>query len=359
MNKKFLYVLISFIIVITIVSSSYNYNSLVKREIDNFYVQEKEELEPINKVSVSFQIVDEGYDIYMPNGSGYRYGPSIIYYDDNTVDAYFASPGNYSEWDWITYRHYDGENWSNEEVVLTPTKNSLDHYSVCDPGVIYFNGYYYLGYTSTTNAAEGGIENSIFVARSENPNGPFEKWNGNGWGGDPKPIIYYEGEEGYWGIGEVSFVIVDDKLYCYYTSISEDGSNERLAIADTSENWPNTLVDQGYVMRKINYQDSSDVIYVDECNLFVALSIENRFQAHSGIAVYQSKDGINFEKVDSVNEGVNKYAHNMGISKKPSGHISIDDNLLVGYAYGFTDYKNSWGRWATKFQKIQAVLKSK
>ena len=37
-----------------------------------------------------------------------------------------------------------------------------------------------------------GLCNQLYVARSKNPNGPFEKWNGNGWGGDPAPIIYYD-----------------------------------------------------------------------------------------------------------------------------------------------------------------------
>ena len=50
---------------------------------------------------------DGGYLLYSTSVHGaYRYGPSIMYHEDGSLDAWYASPGNNStEWDWIRYRH--------------------------------------------------------------------------------------------------------------------------------------------------------------------------------------------------------------------------------------------------------------
>lgn len=298
----------------------------------------------------TFELIDEGEDVYVPSRIGYRYGPSIIYYEDGTMDAWFASNGSSGQWDWITYRHYDGDDWSDEEVVLKPTRGSIDHYSVCDPGVIFFNGYYYLGYTSTANSK--GIENCAFVARSKNPNGPYEKWNGEGWGGNPSPIIIYDEGDSGWGVGEVSFVIVDEKLYCYYSWISDDKSKTKLVIGDLCDDWPSTLEDKGKVFSKVNCQDSCDVVYNDDYHKFFALCVEARFSEESCIAVYESDDGLSFKQVDRIKENVHEYCHNMGISKKTDGHIGSDDELIIGYAYSKSS-SNTWGKWSTRFHKAK------
>lgn len=318
-----------------------------------FTVDEFPQIDPY----LTMQLQDDGYDIYVPSSNGYRYGPSIIYYDDGTMDAWFASNGNNKEWDWITYRHFDGNDWLDEEIVLKPTKKSLDKYSTCDPGVIYFGGYYYIGYTSTINATNGGVENNVFVARSEKPNGKYEKWNGEGWGGNPKPMIEYTDNDLNWGAGEPSFVIVGDKLYCYYSLINSEGSFTKLAIADLSENWPETLVDSGIAIIRKNNQDSFDVLYNDDTQSFLAFSIENRLNDKSSIALYESSDGMRFDQIDTI-KGIQKNAHNMGISKKPNGHISLNDDLLIGYAYS-KDRKPVWGRWSTRFHSIKLKYMSK
>ena len=186
---------------------------------DYFEASRIEIVEPTTKVG-NLTLTDEGYDIYQLPGNGnggWRYGPSYIYYGDGRVDAYFASGGDSGEWDRITHRSStdDGKTWSAEKIVVYPTPNSMDGYSCCDPGAVYFDGYYYIGYTSTLN--DGGYCNNIFVARSKNPDGPFEKWNGSGWGGAPAPILYFDQSYGYWGIGEPSFVELNGTLYIYYT----------------------------------------------------------------------------------------------------------------------------------------------
>ena len=308
--------------------------------------------EPIEtKSKIVLKSVDEGDVIFYSSEGYYRYGPSILKYEDGSMDAWFSSPGNnYSEWDWITYRHSDdGISWSEEELVLKPTPGSKDQCSVCDPGVIYFDGWYYLAYTSTADAGGGGANNSAFVCRSRYPDGPFEKWNGNGWGGDPEPIIAYEGDPEGWGIGEISFVIKDEDLYIYYSSMDVNGGCTALYKADLVENWPATMRYKNDVLPR-DHQDSLDVAYDDELEMFLAFSMDYRMSKSSRVILYGSYDGKTFEDLDTEKEMIEDYAHNLGVAKDVSGHIDTKEDLLIGYAYGET-----WGRWNTRFQHVQVT----
>ncbi len=294
------------------------------------------------------KIEEEGTLMYSSRSGAYRYGPSIISNPDGTIDAWFSAPGNNStEWDYISYRHYEDGKWGAEKIVLKPTRNSADRCSCCDPGVIYFNDYYYLAYTSTWDAKRKGMNNSAFVARSHDPEGPYEKWNGDGWGGNPIPIIEYEDDPNGWGIGEVSFVIKDNELYIYYTYFDTTGGSTRLAKARLSENWPNTIKEEGIACPR-RHNDSIDVVYCDELNNFLAFAIDYRMDSASRLIVYESADGAEFSKVGTRKDGIEDYAHNLGISKDPQGHISLTDDLIIGYAYG-----RSWGRWSAVFKNME------
>lgn len=318
------------------------------------------ESEPVNSDALSpddpasdlyglrIEAVDEGEIIFYSSQDYYRYGPSIVKNKDGSYDAWFSAPGNNgSQWDWITYRHSeDGLNWSQETTVLRPTPGSKDRCSVCDPGIIYFGGYYYLGYTSTDYYEGKGSANSAFVARSPYPDGPFEKWNGSGWGGDPEPIIPYEGDLEGWGIGELSFVIYDEDLCIYYTYYDINGGYTGLYKADLVENWPETMRSKGTVLIR-DHQDSLDVVYDDTLKTFFGFSIYQRMAENSSLIMYVSRDGKSFEKADKTKDYIEDYAHNVGVSKDLHGHISSEDALLVGYAYG-----ENWGRWNTRFQFI-------
>ena len=139
-------------------------------------------------MSKHFKLVlpDEGTEVYMPRDTqtwGYRYGPTIQC-NDGIAEAWFASPGDCFEADWFTYRRSvdGGKTWSDEKVVMAPTPDSMDWFSVCDPAIFKYGDYYYMGYTSTVFADGGGVGNNGFVGRSKSPTGPFEKWTGDGWG---------------------------------------------------------------------------------------------------------------------------------------------------------------------------------
>lgn len=292
---------------------------------------------------------NSGFDLYKAPKDlpGYRYGPSFIVYENGTIDVWMASGGSgLEQWDWIVYRHYDGQSWSEEKSVLQPTPNSLDHYSCCDPGVIYLNGYYYLAYTSTLNENQG--DNNLFVARSTAPDGPYEKWNGNGWGGNkPMPIRYFSEDQSLWGIGEASFVELDGTLYIYYTVKGTSGNHTMVATADAAdENWPAAMVDRGYAL-KDTVCDAIDVKYVDKYQRFLAVGAEKRLTDDSFLALYESRDGITFTKTDACKKNVYEYCHNPGMSGSVNGHIVEGAKTFVGYAYG-----PEWGVWNTRFQEF-------
>ena len=317
---------------------------------DDYFDNTRIDVVPADTSKVAdLTLLDDGYDVYQLPGSGnggWRYGPSYIYYGDGRVDAYFASGGDSGEWDRITHRSSsdDGKTWSAEKIVVYPTPDSMDDHSCCDPGAVYFNGYYYIGYTSTLN--DGGYCNNIFVARSENPDGPFEKWNGSGWGGAPAPLIYFDQSYGYWGIGEPSFVELNGTLYIYYTYSTPMKVFLMLATADArNENWPAALEYHGALMERPT--DSMDVKYVEEWGKFIGVA-----KADGGwISVYESPDGKSFKLADAVREHVCISPFGLGLSSRPNGHIRVTedtDHLRLLYAYG----DSGWAAWNTRIHEI-------
>ncbi len=324
---------------------------------DRVFTDEELSVTPDSSKYVKIHAIDEGQDIYAPSKGedfGYRYGPTIHTNADGSIDAYFAAPGAAGEWDWIMYCHSPdgGQTWTDEKAILKPTPDSLDFYSCCDPGVVNFGGYYYLGYTSTTN--EAGVDNNVFVARSKNPDGPYEKWNGNGWGGRPEPIVDYTGDVSAFGAGEPSFVVKGDVLYIYYTWKDAGINQTRVALADaTDENWPATMEDKGIAIDYKNYMtaDSADVKYVEDFGKFIAINTIERFTTNSFIGCFVSDDGITFRESCVVKENISHCCHNAGISSRPNGHIRLKDGVFLGYAYG-----DIWAHWSTRMNKVELSL---
>ncbi len=323
-------------------------------------------------MSKHFKLIlpDEGRDIYSPAKTqkwGYRYGPTIMV-EGNVCHAWFASPGDGCEADWFTYRRSEdgGKTWSDERMVMEPVPDSIDWFSVCDPAVIKYGEWYYMGYTSTLFANGGGVCNNAYIARSKNPDGPFERWTGKGWGetretdagilrwlGQPAPVVYFDEDWHNWGAGEPSFVIKDDILYMYYTWSSKDAdgnpiSETRVATADiTDENWPARLTFHGTALKRLGGgNDSCDMVYCEDLNKFIALSTDLRFSEDSYLAVFESDDGIHYTHVNCIKSNVGWMCHNCGISGDEHHHIKSGDTMLLSYAHG-----NEWGRWATRMHE--------
>lgn len=194
-------------------------------------------------------------------------------------------------WDQVVYRQSmdGGVTCTTDQIVLKPTEYSRDQLSVCDPGVAKWGEYYYMGYTSTEDSR--GTDNQVYICRSQSPTGPWEKWNGNGWGGDPEPIITYTGSPDKFGAGEPSIIVKDEKIFFYYTwnARGEEEVTTRLATAaSTDGDWPANLTFHGTVINKTNIpgSDHSDVKYRSDIEKFQAIHTAARLTASSYIVVW-------------------------------------------------------------------------
>ena len=306
-----------------------------------------------------------GWDIYKTtsSGYGYRYGPSMITNDDGTIDVWYSHTGM-STLGILDYascaRSGDGgRTWGKEVFALAPTALTEDKFSICDPEVIYFGGYYYIGYTSTLH--KDGIANSVYVARSRDPEGPYEKWNGSGWGGDiVKPLIYFDGDGTSWGYGEPAFIELDGKLFIYYTEKSSRGNMTRVAVANAAdENWPATVVDKGVALYWGSPYCAFDMAYDENSGIFIAISVDNTFERTSAIAVYESRDGLRFNGVHRIKQNILEYCSNCGISTSPNGHIVAGRQTYIAYAYNNSNSRSNsggWGRWSTYMQPVTIEL---
>ena len=302
---------------------------------------------------------DEGFDVFRPvkNMGGYRYGPSMILNADGSLDAWYAANGPGDIVDVVTYKRlYDGGKKSTREVIaLKPSAESYDQMWTCDPGVIKFGDYYYIGYTTTVNP--DGVDNDVCVARSRDPQGPFEeKWDGEGWSASPKPIVRYTDDPQRFGAGEPAFVVMGDTLFIYYSWSDNNGAATRVATADaTDENWPATIVHHGECIPAKSGGDSADVKYADAYGRFVAVFTEKRFSEDSYVAVWDSFDGLRFRKSGYIKANTAQRLHNCGISGRADGHIGENDPVYLSYAYGGAE-EGSWGKWATRLHTVSLSL---
>lgn len=266
-----------------------------------------------------------------------------------------------SYWDQVSYQRSTdgGKTWTEEEMVLKPTRGSRDELSCCDPGVIKIGEYYYLGYTSTENTA--GVENHLYMARSKTQRGPWEKWNGKGWGGDGvEPVVTYTGSKGQWGVGEPSMVVLDGTLYLYY-SWNDNNTTTRVVTAPAGDPlWPSKISDQRTAINKhdLKAADHCDVKYCDEMKRFIAVHTADRMTSSSYVQVWTSKDGLTFTMQKRVSGSLGKGLHNIGISGDAQGHIDLARQQYISYAYGLDSSGNStWGQWSTKWNPIKFTKK--
>ena len=318
--------------------------SVSETETEDYW--EKSHVDLVTPVEETVHITFEnpGYDIWqMPNCSDlkYAYGGNYLYNEDGSVDFFYATTGDIKTyWDCIGYRHSPdgGKTWETPRLVLRPSGGGEDTRSCCDPGVVYFNGYYYIGYTSTLG---DGCTNNVYVARSKNATGPYEKWNGSGWGGvDPAAIFHYDEHYSRFGIGEPSFIELNGTLYIYYNYWAETVEGMMVATADaTDENWPLTIQNHGLAYNQDGNvgTDSVDVKYVEEWGKFIGITTCSRMKTGAYVGVLESSDGLRFEFVDAIRENIYEGCHNAGFSSRPNGHIRLSedaDKLHITYGYG-------------------------
>lgn len=258
-----------------------------------------------------------------------------------------------SYWDQIAYRRSTdgGRTWTADQMVLKPTVNTRDQLSVCDPGVAKWEGYYYLGYTSTEDTR--GTDNHVYVCRSPSPAGPWEKWNGSGWGGAPQPVVTYTGSPDQFGAGEPSMVVHRDTLFFYYTwnAGGTEGVTTRVATVSAGDaSWPAHLTYRGTAMNKtsIGGADHSDVKYRDDLQKFQAVHTASRLSANSYMVLWESSDGITFQKTAELRDStLQPYLHNCGWSGNAAGHLDPAIPQYIAYAYG-----PNWASWSTRWHPL-------
>ena len=260
-------------------------------------------------------------------------------------------------WDCVSHRRSTdgGKTWSPESKTLLPTAGSLDGIACCDPGVACWGGWYYIAYTSTLDRR--GTDNDVYVARGKTPEGPWEKWNGSGWGGDNvAPVIDYDASPDHYGAGEPCFVVLDDVVYFYY-SWNEASMTTRVATAPASDpNWPLALKPQGTAIDKARVSgcDHSDVKYCDDIKKFIAINASERWTDKSYLELWISSDGLKFSRAGRIQgKGTIKgKLHNAGISGDALGHFDPSKPQYVSYAYG--DVSCFWN---TYFNPLDVELK--
>ncbi|HEY0828407.1 MAG TPA: discoidin domain-containing protein, partial [Bacilli bacterium] len=312
---------------------------------------------PLSVSAVVTGSTSTSWNVFDPSSGGqFRYGPSMILYSDNSVDMYTCSPGADGAWDYIRHKNSPngGSSWGTETVTLQPTTGGRDANSVCDPGIIKFGGYYYLGYTSTEN--NNGTDNDIFVARSTSATGPWSKWNGSGWGGNPQPFIVFDDPNiDTYGAGEPSFVVKDTTLYIYYTWMSRDVVTQKpvnqtrvRTVSTSNSNWPGATAYQGVAInRNVDGDDSTDHKYVPSMDKFIAIGAAKRFGPYAYIKLYESVDGITYKPGTLPKNFINVAAHNAGITGNELGQFITTQNNRVAYAYG-----TQWAYWYTAMNPI-------
>ncbi len=312
------------------------------------------------------------FDADQYKGYAYRYGPSIIRNENGVYEALFSTnPGPYRDTtpelssgaaDVLTYRTSSdgGMTWSDEVLSLIPTRNSPDRFSVCDPTFIKVGDWYYAAYTATFDSSAAGVYNHVYAARTKTPADyrSWEKWNGKGWSAfgetDCAPIVHYYGSSKYYGIGEPSLVYVDGNIYLYYTYTGTlpngaYGHQSRVAVGRMDDElWPLTLADKGPVLNADGSEDSVDVKYIDDLGLFVSLNTYARFTRTARVKFMVSQDGLLFKEVQADTSTCIPRLHNSGLAGDAHGHIQLDKELFVMYAYS-ADGKN-WGHWSTAVQ---------
>jgi hypothetical protein len=261
-------------------------------------------------------------------------------------------------WDQISYQHSTngGKQWSEEEMVLQPTEYSRNAISCCDPGVAKWGEYYYIGYSSCDD--ESGTECDVYVCRSKNCDGPWEKWNGEGWGGNPQPVIEYSpgvvSSSSCFGAGEPCFVVLDDIVYLYYSWNEGTGTKTTTTCVSTADagdlNWPENLVYRGVAVNKsdIPAADHCDIKYDENSKKFLAIHTASRMTENGYIVLWESDDGITFKKVEELHDNLMPYLHNCGWSGDEKGHIREGVQQYLSYAYGET-----WGQWNTRWVPIE------
>lgn len=303
--------------------------------------------------SAFFQVVDAFDD-----GFAYAYAPSIIL-KDGTYHVFFCSEGggNYPSWDAIRYTtSTDGQTWSKPKVMLQATAANGQDLAACDPSLVYYQGFYYLYYSSAVTTASNTYQTVIQIARSPNIDGPYLTYTRRStWEKtptDPKVIIYpiemHSAQPSGYGAGQTSVIVQNGQLLMWYTddSVFVSGQPQVKTYMLQSTDPVTWSPDEGHATNLVN-QASIDVKFDSSQSQFVMIRVENEFSPTSYLARAYSSDGMNWTSPQSVfpSGQFPQYGHDAGIAGDESGNLASPSALVgFGVPYGLAD-ADDWGHW--------------
>ncbi|MFZ0732778.1 MAG: hypothetical protein WAM79_10685 [Candidatus Sulfotelmatobacter sp.] len=306
-----------------------------------------------SETSAFFQVVDAFDD-----GFSYAYSPSIIL-KDGTYHVFFCSEGggNYPSWDAIRYTtSTDGETWSRPKVVLQATAKNGEDMAACDPSLVFYQGFYYLYYTSALTTASKTYQGVIQVARSVSIDGPYltftqrRTWENTPT--DPNVLIYplemHCAQPSGYGAGQQSVIVQNGQLLMWYTDDSVFVSGQpqvKTYMLQSSD--PVAWAPEGTHATNLVNQASIDVKFDLSQSQFMMIRVENEFSSTSYLARSYSSDGMSWTAPQAVYPSGQfpQYAHDAGIAGDEIGNVASPSALVgFGVPYGLADADN-WGHW--------------
>lgn len=371
-------------------------------------------------------VLENAQEYFFYKTLAYAYAPATVYFDGQ-FHQFYCSTGSLSEmlyqpaedntyngrirfeesWDHIRYRtSKNGAVWSKPSIAITQAQNDenntypsrlhdspyKDYPSdkryffstnaencACDPAIVYGDdGYWYLFYAGNIDY----YNTVVYVARSRNIQGPYEKYAGNNvwdrWALNPLPVLKklspknYSWDIGltninwfhpandpyYYGIGQVSVVKYSGKFHVWFAEMSSDFDHHGYAMRY------HVAVDNVTELENVNINNPSqssvkiDVLTHDNNNGVdpsdnthwhfsdfgeVRMSVSgksghfemwvpNKYNEEgTSIIKYYSDNGIRWVLDKSYEDGPYNFIHNIGVSGDKHGFV-YDDKYLLSFS---------------------------
>ena len=334
--------------------------------------------------------------------NSYAYAPATVYHN-GYFHQFYCSTGNVTDryydpnwksslagsWDHVRYRYSkNGSDWSSPSIVLTSTYNAYKENCACDPAIVYDerDGYWYLFY-------QGAITNyggAIYVSRSKNLKGPFERYSANNnWylrPLEPAPLLKKRTGRGAddpngYGIGQISVVRQGGKFHVWFNQMMNNdfvvynNSNEKVKYTkrfyvavdnitdlkdlDMGNTFDDPVDSRIHVVRHVEmdtaYNDQNSIVYrfpaysekwhfTDfgevrwnaDANRFEMWLLDREFGYMMRVKKYYSTNGYSWYLDNKNSWSYNivhennymSWVHNIGVSGDKFGHIHNDRYLL-------------------------------
>jgi hypothetical protein len=293
----------------------------------------------------------------LDDGFSYAYAPSIIV-KDGSYHVFFCSMAVLiPTWDAVRYTSSaDGKTWSSPEIMVLPSFEDGMDMAACDPSVVFYQGFYYMYYSSAITTAPQVFQTVVRVARSVHIDGPYFTYTDRGtWeAGPPDPhiIIYpmqiHNTDPPGYGAGQTSVIVQDGKLLMWYTDDSLFvGGQPNLQTFMLESTDPVTWTPGPARATNLVNQASIDVKYDPSRAQFVMYRVENEFTSTTYLGRSVSSDGINWSAPEIVipPSQFPLYTHDAGVAGDVTGNI-VAPHTLVGFGapYDLTQV-NDWGQW--------------